>query len=191
LAQLRASKKGLFIRNNTQFLWTLREKLNGQELDIELRPSGQPGSIAFLPAAALESSSIVRNFTDGKVTISPDLEEELVTLGSNPSINHNQNILDDLKLKLKVEDAPAKRDIDAKDITEGLINKSTRREVRQSRFGNDIDEFTNPSPVAIGDKVVDVMTGEIVESKPEESVNLSDIIKSVTVTRSSRVVEEN
>jgi len=190
MAQLRASKKSLFIRNNTGLPWTLHEKAgNGQKVDIELKASGGPDSIAYLPPAALDLPGVARNYAAGKVTISPDLEDEMMGLMA-PEQSVVGNVLTEIKAKLVVEDAPQSRAIDAKEQTQGLIDRSVKKRVAQSQFRNDIDEFTNPSPVKIGDKVMDVMTGEITEARSEEeSVSISDIIKSVTVTSPSRSKE--
>jgi hypothetical protein len=189
MAELRESGKSLYIRNNTNLPWTLHEKAgNGQKVDIELKGAGREDSIAYLPPIALDLPGVARNFALGKVTISPDLEDEMLDLIA-PKVSTIGNVLDEIKAKLTVEEAPQSRAIDGKTMMQSFID-GPHKQVRQSRITNDIDEFTNPSPVKIGDKTVNVMTGEVLDVE-EEPTTIADIIKSISVTRPTRLPEEN
>lgn len=180
LAQLRATKKSLYIRNNGEFLWKL------SALGFELKPKGQPGSIAYLPVTALDHTDVLRNIGSGAVTVSPDLEDELVELQAAPKKSAREQVqlgfLKDVK-SIEVQDSPADRSIDAKEKAEGLLDRATQKRVGQSRFTNDLSEFTRPSPVTLGDKVVDPMSGEILNALPTD---IDTGIKSVTIERKQK-----
>lgn len=178
MAQLRATKKSLFIRNDTEFPWRL------SELALELKPRGQRGSIAFLPAAALDNTNVLRNVSSNKVSISPDYEQEMLDLESVERPSVRQNFLDELKAE--VVESHKDRAINAKDKTDSLLDAATRKRVGQSRFTNDLAEFTRPSPVQLGDKIVDPMSGEILNALSDE---VDTGIKSVVIERKQSVKE--
>lgn len=182
MAQLRSSKKSLYIQNNTEFLWKL------SALGIQLKPFGQPGSIAHLSAAGLDHTDVLRNFAAGKITISPDLEQELFDLeehGVRDSVK--QTFLD--QYKVEVQESAADKGIDVKDKTAGYLETVNRKRVtpQGQALGGSVDEFINPSPVLIGESLVNPATGEVIKAvAPEADTG----IKSVTITRAQSVKAE-
>jgi hypothetical protein len=202
MAQLRASKKSLFIRNNTELLWTLHEKVaNGVKIDIELKPVGQPDSIVWLNPAALDAPGIARNFASGKITVSPDLEEEMIELMGN-GVGTRQKLLD--QFQIGVEESPNRRAIDGKDKMDGILDRIQRRRVTgQGQQGeqNIIDEFTTPSLIPVDGGYLNPANGEFVPAAgtkgtavaaDEVGEDVASIIKSVTVQQSRSLgVKEN
>jgi hypothetical protein len=181
MAQLRASKKSLYIQNNTEFLWKL------SALGIQLKPFGQPGSIAHLSAAGLDHTDVLRNFAAGKITISPDLEQNLFDLETGDKTSARQNFLD--QYKVEVQESAQDKGIDVKGKTEGYLETVNRKRVtpQGQALGGSVDEFINPSPVLIGESMVNPATGEVITAAAPEA---DTGIKSVTITRAQSLKAE-
>ncbi len=198
MAELRASKKSLFIRNNTGFLWTLHEKVgNGQAIDLELRPAGQPDSILYLSPAALDAPGIARNmvpkpnYPEGKITVSPDLEEEMIELMGVGAATSDK-LLEQFHVDL-VESANA-RAIDVKDQMSEILDRVDRKRVTpqgEQNAQSTVDEFISPAPYAVADgRVFNPATGEFSDSKAEvPETEASFDIKSIQITRPKTLPE--
>lgn len=107
--ELRKCDQALFIRNNTDLPWHLHDRVNGNRIDIELKPHGADGSVSYLPPVALDLPGITRNFYHGKVSIGPELESEMLELMGGRT-NHVKSLLD--QYETKVEISPQSRAID-------------------------------------------------------------------------------
>ena len=189
MAQLRAHKGTLYIRNNTGFLWTLHEGQGAARVDLELRPARQPGSITYLPAAGLDAPGVARNFASGKVTVSPDLEDEMIAL-MGEGTSATQKVLD--QYQVEVQESPNRRAIDAKEQMGDLLSRIDRKRITpqaEQGVNSTVEEFTNPAPITAADgRVFDPKTSEVVID-PREAAESTEV-KSVTITR-SRKAEEN
>lgn len=187
LTQLRASKKSLYIKNNTGFLWTLHENVGTGRIDLELRPAGQRDSITYLPPSALDAPGVVRNLALGKISISPDFEDELVELAQGHA-DHTKNVLDQFHVELQ-ESANA-RAIDVRDKMQDVLSRSDRKRITpagQQQNQSVINEFINPSPIHVEDGTVrDAMTGELIKPAEDDGTG----IRSVTLTPSVKNVRE-
>lgn len=197
MAQLRATKKSLFVRNNTGLLWTLHEKVgDGRRIDLELKPNGQPGSISFLAREGLDAPGVSRNVASGKITVSPDLEEDMVVLETG-GVGVRQTMLD--KFQIGVEESPKERAIDGKDQMDGLLSTIRRKRAvtSQGAVGEQatVDEFINPSPIPIdGGGYMDPRTGELVRGDEVASDNPFEppLPTKVTITGPGTIkVQEN
>lgn len=170
MAQLRATKKSLFVRNNTGLPWTLHEKVgNGQRIDLELRPAGQPGSIVFLPKEGLDAPGVARNFSHGKITVSPDLEGDMVALESGGA-TVRQKMLD--QFQIGIQESTKERAIDGREQVGDLLENIRRRRAvtAQGTQGEQavVDEFINPSPIPVdGGGYMNPRTGELVNPGSE------------------------
>lgn len=193
MAQLRQSKKSLFVRNNTGLLWTLHEKVgNGQKIDIELRPAGQKDSIVYLPPQALDAPGIARNFATGKITVSPDLEEEMIELMQGGA-EASKKLLSQFQVEL--QESPHARAIDVKGKVQDRLDQVLRKRAitpQGQQGGSMVDEFINPSPIQADDGTVrSAITGEVIKAAAPADESSFDI-KSVTITRPASIsVEEN
>jgi hypothetical protein len=183
MSDLRNSKKTLFIKNLTPFLWTLHEG----DVDIELKPVGAPDSIAYLPKEALDKAGVARNIAKGTIVVSPDLEDEMTELiqGRNTA---SQNLLN--QFQIQVEDSPNARAIDAKDRMDSILAGSERKRVTaqgEQTTGSVLDDFINPKPFKTEDgRMYDPRTAEFIDEPLAEQLGDQDFgIKSVTVTRST------
>jgi hypothetical protein len=195
MAQLRASKRSLFIKNNTPFLLTLHEKVgNDQKIDIELRPSGQSESITYLPPTALDAPGIARNIALGKITVSPDLEDEMIELMSGGAAS-SKKLLEQFQVEL--QESPHARAIDVKDKVQGRLDQAIRKRAvtpqgQQGVTGSLVDEFINPSPIKADDGTLrDGMTGEVMTpvTEAEATDDVSQMLSKVVLTQSQRVRE--
>lgn len=194
MQELRATDASLYIRNDTPLMWTLHDKVGTGAVHIELRPAGQKGSITYLPAYALDAPGIARNMSHHKITVSPHLEQEMLDLDTGAS-NTVGNLLD--RYKVTVETSPQSRAMDVRSSVDANMQRAAGRQgITPQGLQNGrktvIDEFINPSPIAVGDgRFIDPMTGE--ESTPEGAAAvdpMSTEIKSVTITRPARIPEE-
>lgn len=185
MAELRASKKGLYIKNNTGFLWTLHEgsRSSDSRIDIELQPAGQPNSITYLPPKALDAPGVARHLALRKITVSPDLEDEMVELMSNGA-QGSKKLLE--QFQITVEESPQRRAIDVRDKMDELMERVERKRItpqgQQSVTSSSmVDEFINPAPIRSEEgKMFDPRTSEFA---PENApVVESTEIKSVTLT---------
>jgi hypothetical protein len=195
MAQLRQSKRSLFVRNNTGLLWTLHEKVgNGQKIDIELRPSGQAESITYLPPTALDAPGIARNIALGKITVSPDLEDEMIELMSGGAAS-SKKLLDQFQVEL--QESPHARAIDVKGKVQDRLDQAIRKRAvtpqgQQGVTGSLVDEFINPSPIKADDGTLrDGMTGEVMTpvADVEATEDVSQMLSKVVLTQSQRVRE--
>lgn len=161
MAQLRATKKSLFIRNNGEFLWKL------SKLGLELRPFGQRGSIAHLTQEALDNADVLRNLAHGNVTISPDLEQEMFDLETG---RDKTTVKDSMLSELKAEviTSSNRRALDVKDQTDGYLDTINRKRVNPQgqTLGSSVEEFINPVPIRRGEVLVDPKTGTVIDETP-------------------------
>lgn len=197
MAQLRTTKKSLFVRNNTGLLWTLHEKVgDGRRIDLELKPNGQPGSITFLAREGLDAPGISRNVASGKITVSPDLEEDMVVLETG-GVGARQRLLD--QFQVGVEESAQDRAIDGSGQMDDLLATIRRKRAvtAQGAVGEQatVDEFINPSPIPIdGGGYMDPRTGEIVREDATAADNPFEppLPSKITITRPGTVkVQEN
>ena len=186
MAQLRAHEGSLFIRNNTGFLWTLHEKVgDGHRVDLELKPVTQPDSITHLPAEALNAPGIARNLAKGAITVSPDLEDEMVALMGDGATT-SKNLLD--QFQISVEESPQARAIDVKDQMNDNLSRVERKRITpqgQQAAQSAVDEFISPKPFKVQDgRLFDPATNSFVAEAPAEATPTAEDtgIKSVTVT---------
>lgn len=197
MAQLRQSKRSLYVRNNTPLMWTLHEKVgNGQKIDIELRPAGQKDSITYLPPTALDAPGIARNFAMGKITVSPDLEEEMIELMAGGAAA-SQKLLSQFQVEL--QESPHARAIDVKGKVQERLDQVVRKRAvtpQGQQGGSIVDEFINPSPIKADDGTLrDAMTGEVIT--PESATTVADenlvsnMLGQVKLTQSMSIREEN
>lgn len=186
LSQLRASKKSLYIKNNTGFLWTLHEAVGVGRIDLELRPAGQRDSITYLPPSALDAPGVVRNLALGKVSIGPEFEDEMVELAQGHA-NHSKNVLDQFHVEL--QESPNARAIDVRSKMQDVLSRSDRKRITpagQQQNQSVINEFINPSPIHVEDGTVrDAMTGEIKQQGDDDGSG----IRSITLTQSVRNIK--
>jgi hypothetical protein len=197
MAQLRATKKSLFVRNNTGLPWTLHEKVgNGQRIDLELRPAGQQGSVVFLPKEGLDAPGVSRNMYSGKISVSPDLEDDMVSLEAG-GVGARQKLLD--QFQVGVEESAQDRAIDGKGQMDDLLATIRRKRAvtSQGAVGEQaiVDEFINPSPIPIdGGGYMNPRTGELVRGDAVAADNPFEpaMPTKVTITQSGTVkVQEN
>ena len=198
MEELRQTDRSLYIRNNTPLPWHLHERIGQTRIDIELSPAGQRNSISYLPKYALEAPGVPRNYHNGKVTVSPDLEGEMMEL-EGVAKNTRQGLMD--LYDVKFEESPQSRAINVQDRVDEVRTQGNRRGITpqalQAAGGKTIvDEFNNPSPIRSADgTVIDPKTGEVI-SQPaaqrgrQEALTSSTDIKTVTITRPARVAEE-
>jgi hypothetical protein len=189
MADLRKCKRSLYVRNNSPLFWTLHETVGGGKIDLELRP----GQITYLPPFALDAPGIARNISLGKITVSPDLEEDMMALMSGGS-SVRQKILD--QYQIKVEESPQSRAIDVKDrFAEIERNGRGRGIVPQGMQGKGgtVDEFNSPSPFKTEDgKWFDPVTAQFIERPTGAAPALDENgIGSVTITRPVRLPEDH
>lgn len=170
MSELRAHEGSLFIRNNTPLPWTLHENVgNGQRIDIELKASGQPKSICYLPKSALDAPGVARNLYSGKVTVSPELEAEMLVLEGNKQ-TQDKALLNQFQVELT--ESPNARAIDSREQYDAALEQLNRRRAvtTQGAQGtkSTIDEFINPSPLKADDgRLISAMTGEVIGQAPE------------------------
>lgn len=199
MEELRTTERSLYIRNNTALPWHLHEKIGATRIDIELSPAGQRNSISYLPKYALEAPGIPRNYAHGKVTVSPELEDEMMEL-EGLAKNARQGLLD--LYDVKVEASPQSRAINVQErVDEAMANTQRHRGIvpqgLQSTAGKTVvEEFNNPSPIKSADgTVIDPKTGQVISqpsapSSRQEALNASTDIKSVTITRPMYVADQ-
>jgi hypothetical protein len=195
MAELRKTKRSLFVRNNTPFLWTLHEGAGASRVDIELKPSGQRGSICFLPPQGLDAPGISRNLSSSKITVSPDLEDEMIEL-DRTGAEGAKKVLEQFQVEL--QQSPHARAINVKDSVQDRLDQAIRKrsvtpQARQSVTGSMVDEFINPSPIKAEDGTVrNAMTGEVITPSAEVADEnlVSNMLGKVALTQ-SRSVEEN
>jgi hypothetical protein len=201
MSELRAHQGSLFIRNNTPLLWTLHENVgNGQRIDIELKGNGQPGSICYLPPSALDAPGVARNFYAGKVTVSPDLEPEMLEL-AGAKISMDKKVLAEFQVELT--ESPHARAIDSREQYDAAMEQLNRRRAvtTQGAQGSKstIDEFINPSPLKADDgRLISAITGEVIGKAPEAPQIVGDhdplastMLGQVQVTHTHTVPEGN
>jgi hypothetical protein len=174
MAQLRAHKGSLFIKNNSGFLWTLHEK----DVNLELKPATQPDSITYLPVEALDAPGVARNIAKGIITVSPDLEEEMLALINKDKTS--ETLLS--QFQISVEESPQARAIDVSDQLNDNMARIERKRItpqgQQSPTGSVVDDFINPRPFRAEDgRMFDPSTNSFTTETTEDTS-----IKSVTVT---------
>lgn len=194
MAELRKTKRSLYIRNDTPLMWTLHENTGGGRVDLELGPSGAPNSIRYLAPYALDAEGIARNLSKGKITVSPDLEEEMIErmgVGSNAS----KGLLD--QFQIKVETSPQARAINVQDKVEAARRQGQNQGITpQGQQGNrtTVDEFNAPQPFKVEDgRWFDPIKAEFISAPGGDkaaSQTESDI-KSVTITAPKRLAEDH
>jgi hypothetical protein len=193
MAELRKTKRSLFVRNDDAMMFTLHDKMgNGGKIDLELGPAGSKSSICFLPPDALDVPGIARNIALGKITVSPDLEEDMIALMSGGA-SASRGLLD--QFQIKVEESPQARAIDVRKRTEDLVAASRAGGVvPQAMQGKTtVDEFNNPSPFKVEDgRWFDPVKAEFITSPGGDApaAQVEHDIKSITVTRPQRLPEE-
>lgn len=195
MTELRDSGKPLYVKNLTPLLWTLHEGSGPNRIDIELKPAGSPDSITYLSPAALELPSISRNIAKGKISVSPDFEEEMIELATGTK-SARTNLLDEFKVTI----VPSAQDkaIDGQDKLDELMANVDRKRVtvqgQQSVTGGSVlDDFINPKPFKAEDgRTFDPRTGEFLPEADAAQLGEQDFnIKSVTVTRPAALPQEN
>lgn len=165
---LRKCGQSLFIRNNTALPWHLHDRVNGNRIDIELKPNGRDGSICYLPSNALELGGVTRNFHHGKISIGPELEAEMLELMGGQS-SHVASLLD--QYDTRVEASPQSRAIDVNSQVEGYQENMDR---------------------AVGIRTQaqqQLVTGTDGNVRPKTDAELEALPTKLTITRPMRVPE--
>lgn len=190
MAELRECKRSLYVRNDSPLFWTLHETVGGGKLDLELRP----GQISYLPPWGLDAAGIARNVSLGKITVSPDLEQEMMDRMAGGS-SVRQKVLD--QYQIRVEESPHARAIDVKDRVSDVIAESQGRVrgiVPQGLQGKStVDEFNSPQPFKTAEgQWFDPITAKFIDQPtgtPAAPVDDTGIA-SVTITRPARLQED-
>jgi hypothetical protein len=185
MSELRATDRSLFVRNDTPLMWTLHDKTAIGRVDIELKP----GEITYLRPSDLDAPGIARNKALGKITVSPDLEDEMVEKMSGGA-SASKRLLD--QYQINVEQSAGARAIDVKErFTELERNGRPGGIVPQAgQRTSTVDEFNSPQPFKTDDgRWFDPQTATFIDRPgtagpaPAEDTGIA----SVTITRPQRL----
>lgn len=74
----------LFVQNKTPFKQTFHEAMGDKRVDFELDPAGEPDSITFLPALALDMRGLQKLWMRGSIAISsdPEMEDQILLMNA-------------------------------------------------------------------------------------------------------------
>jgi hypothetical protein len=189
MAELRECKRSLYVRNDSPLFWTLHETVGGGRLDLELKP----GQISYLPPWGLDAAGIARNKSAGKITVSPDLEEEMMAKMAGSSSVRDKVLS---KYQIQVQEGPQARAMDVNAKVRDVIAESqgrTKGIVPQGmQRASTVDEFNSPQPFKTDDgRWFDPQTAQFIErpdSAPAAPIDDTGIA-SVTITRPARLQE--
>lgn len=196
MAELRKTKRSLFVRNDSGMLFTLHDKLgSGGKIDLELGARGTKTSICYLPAAALDVPGIARNIALGKITVSPELEDEMLGLMSGGA-SASKGLLD--QFQIKVEESAQARAINVQDKVSAVATQGRPGVTPQGQQGRNgqstLDDFNNPQPFKTADnRWFDPVKAKFISAPGGDApaAQVEHDIKSVTITRPSRLPEDH